>query len=320
MSATTAIALTMGMRNSLYAISDIESLITTSNKRLATGKKVNDALDNPLNYFLARGFDKDRRDLANLTDTQNIGLQTLQKAIKTIESITKLMESAQALARQARQSIDTTARNTLGAQVGILMQQIDELTEDAGFNGRNLLDATPDTLTVDFNTGTGANRTQLVVAGVSLRGNSADLAMHDNALVIAGNPSASGNIGVAFTAGTLPDPHTYTFSAAVAATGWAVDATGDANLDRFLARSQVALNNLQARASTFSINLTVLQVRLDYSKAWQRNFSETIDNLTLADMNEEGANLSALQTRQQIAVSALSLANRSDQSILRLFQ
>ncbi len=305
MSANAPIALTMGMRNSLYALSGLEDQIAVVNKRLATGKKVNDALDNPLNYFLARGMDKDRRDLANLTDSQNLGLQTLQKTVKTIESITKLTESIQALARQARTSQDASVRTTLGTQVGILLQQIDELTEDAGFNGRNLLDATPDTLTVEFNTASGAGRTQLVVAGTSLRGNSADIGLNTAAM------------GVTFAAAVLPDPHTYTISSAVGS--WEVNAAGDARLDAFLTQTQVALNNLAARGSTFSINLTVLQVRLDYSKTWQRNFAESIDMLTGADMNEEGANLSALQTRQQLAVTSLSLANRSDQSILRLF-
>jgi flagellin len=305
MSANAAIALTMGMRNSLYALSGIEDQIAVVNKRLATGKKVNDALDNPLNYFMARGFDKDKRDLSNLQDSQNIGLQTLQKTVKTVESITKLTESIQALARQARQSQDATARTTLGTQIGILLQQIDELTEDAGFNGRNLLKATPDTLTVEFNTASGTGRTQLVVAGTSLRGNSADIALNTAAM------------GVTFTAGTLPDPHTYVIDSGVGR--WEVNGAGDARVDAFLVQTQVALNNLQARASTFSVNLTVLQVRLDYSKSWQRNFAETVDMLTGADINEEGANLSALQTRQQLAVTSLSLANRSDQSILRLF-
>jgi flagellin len=309
MSANAAIALTQGMRNSLYALSGLEDQIAVVNKRLATGKRVNDALDNPLNYFMARGFDKDKRDLATLQDSQNIGLQTLTKTVKTVEAINKLVESIQALGRQARQSQDTTVRDTLGGQINTLLQQVDELTEDAGFNGRNLLRETPDTLIVEFNTATGNNRTRLVVAGINMRGNSTDLGFSTNA-------GPSGDIGVTYTASaTPPDPHNYAFSSAQ----WTVNALGNTRLDNFLAQTQLALNNLAARASTFSVNLTVLQVRLDYSKAWQRNFSETIDMLTGADMNEEGANLSALQTRQQLAVTSLSLANRSDQSILRLF-
>jgi flagellin len=306
-----AVALTMGMRNSLFALSDIESSITTVNKRLATGKKVNSALENPLNYFLARGFDRDRQDLANLLDQQNIALQTLQKTVKTLSSITTLLESAQALGRQARQSNDAQIRTTLGAQIGTLLQQVDELTEDAGFNGRNVLKENPDTLTIDFNTLLGAGRTQLVVAGVSMRANSPDINLDDNTL------GAGGDIGVTFTAGTLPDPHTYAFSGT--GTSWTPDVAGDARLDNFLVRVQRALDNVEARASNVSVNLTVVQVRVDYSKSWQRNLAEAGDSLVVADMNEEGANLSALQTRQQLAVTALGLANRADQSILRLF-
>jgi flagellin len=305
MSANAAIVLTQGMRNSLYALSGLDDQITVVNKRLATGKKVNDALDNPLNFFLAQGFDKQKRDLGNLLDGQTLGLKLLEKTVKTIESITKLVESAQALARQARQTTDAVARNTYGTQVGILLQQIDELTEDAGFNGRNLLKATPDTVNIKFNALTAPGETELVVVGASLRGNSTDIALNTAAL------------GVTFTAGVLPQPHSYAISSAVGS--WEANAAGDTRLDAFITASQSAINNLAARASTFSVNLTVVQVRLDYTKSWQRNLAESSDALTAADLNEEGASLSALQTRQQLAVTSLSLANRSDQSILRLF-
>jgi flagellin len=305
MSANTAIALTQGMRNSLYALSGLEDQITITNKRLATGRRVNDALDNPLNYFLARGFDKDKRDLGNLLDGQTLGLKLLEKTVKTVESISKLIESAQALARQARQSTDTVARTTLGTQIGTLLQQVDELTEDAGFNGRNLLKAVPDTVSIKFNILTAPGETKVDVVGASLRGNSADIALNTAAL------------GVTFTAGTLPDPHAYAISSAVGS--WEVNAAGDARIDAFITQSQTAINNLAARAATFSVNLTVVQVRLDYTKAWQKNLAESSDALTIADLNEEGANLSSLQTRQQLSVTALQLANRSDQAILRLF-
>jgi flagellin len=182
MSANTAIALTQGMRNSLYALSGLEDQITITNKRLATGRRVNDALDNPLNYFLARGFDKDKRDLGNLLDGQTLGLKLLEKTVKTVESISKLIESAQALARQARQSTDTVARTTLGTQIGTLLQQVDELTEDAGFNGRNLLKAVPDTVSIKFNILTAPGETKVDVVGASLRGNSVDIALNTAAL------------------------------------------------------------------------------------------------------------------------------------------
>jgi flagellin len=311
MSANAPIALTMGMRNSLYALSNLEDQITVVNKRLATGKKVNSALDNPLNYFLAQGFDRDKRDLANLLDVQNIGLQTLQKVVKTTESISKLMESVQALARQARQSNDVAARNTLGTQMATLLNQISELTRDAGFNGKNLLKETPDNLTIPFNAvpPSDPNYTQIAIAGLDMTAYGALLSFGDGVALGSGD-------GFTLTAQAPPLNDLITYTAGT----YAVTATGDDLLDRLINNTAAALERIEAAASTFSVNLTVLQIRIDYSKDWQRRLAETGDMLTIADMNEEGANLTSLQTRQQLAVTALSLANRSDQSVLRLFQ
>ncbi len=63
------------------------------------------------------------------------------------------------------------------------------------------------------------------------------------------------------------------------------------------------LTNLQTRASNAATQASAIQIRQDFSKAWARNSTEAGDYLVLADINEEGANLSALQTKQQLAVS-----------------
>ncbi len=301
-----SVALSLGMRTSLFSLGDIAGLTSIANKRLSTGKKVNDAIDNPLNYFLAKGFDKNKADLGNLLDSQNIALSTVQKVIKSIESITKLVEQVQALARQARQSSDDVAngvRDTLGGQIATTLNQITELTRDSGFNGKNLIGETPDNLRIDWNAETGVNLTSLNVTGVSLTPNGAQLAF--------------GTVAQGFTttinAAPTPDVIAYT------AGQWTNDVAGNARIDTLITQSQTALSRLQANASQYSVNLSILQVRIDYSRSQQRTLASTSDILTLADVNEEGANLAALQTRQQIAVQALSLANQADQSILRLF-
>jgi flagellin len=303
---STAVALSAGMRTALYSMGDITSQQATANKRLATGKKVNDALDGPLNYFLARGFDKNKADLANLLDSQNIAQSTIQKAIKTIESISKLVESVQALARQARQSADDTAggvRETLGGQIATILNQITDFTRDAGFNGKNLLAEVPDNLQIEWNAEVGVNLTRLTVNGVSLTPNGAQLGFGTVAQ------------GFATAVNAPPTPDVISFTAGT----WTNDATGNGRIDALITQSQTALNRLQANASQFSVNLTILQYRIDFSKFTQKTLAQTSDGLTLADVNEEGANLAALQTRQQLSVQALSLANQADQGILRLF-
>ena len=62
-----------------------------------------------------------------------------------------------------------------------------------------------------------------------------------------------------------------------------------------------------------------MQNRQDFTKNLINLLQIGADSLTLADTNEEGANLLALQTRQQLRTTSLSLASQADQAVLRLF-
>jgi flagellin-like hook-associated protein FlgL len=84
------------------------------------------------------------------------------------------------------------------------------------------------------------------------------------------------------------------------------------------------LNNassaLRSEASALGSNLSIVQVRQDFNKNLINVLQTGSSNLTLADPNEEAANSQALSTRQSIAVSALALANQSQQSVLQLLR
>jgi flagellin-like hook-associated protein FlgL len=81
-----------------------------------------------------------------------------------------------------------------------------------------------------------------------------------------------------------------------------------------------ASSALRAEASTLGSNLSVVQIRQDFNKNLINVLQTGASNLTLADPNEEAANSQALSTRQSIAVSALALANQSQQSVLQLLR
>ncbi len=81
-----------------------------------------------------------------------------------------------------------------------------------------------------------------------------------------------------------------------------------------------ASSTLRAQASAFGSNLSIVQIRQDFSKNLINVLQTGSSNLTLADTNEEAANSQALSTRQSIAVSALALANQSQQSVLQLLR
>ena len=72
--------------------------------------------------------------------------------------------------------------------------------------------------------------------------------------------------------------------------------------------------------SSFGSNLSTVQNRQDFTKAMINTLQTGADNLVLADTNEEGANLLALQTRQSLSTTALSMASQASQAVLQLFQ
>src|SRR4051812_9553896 len=150
------IVLTAGVRANLLQLQQTASTITDTQTKLATGKRVNSALDNPINFFTAQGLSNRASDLSNLLDSMATGINTIQAANNGITSVTKLVQSAQALVSQAQQTSDTTVRASLSTQFDTILGQIDQLASDSGFNGINLLDKNhSNDLTVTLNeTGT----------------------------------------------------------------------------------------------------------------------------------------------------------------------
>lgn len=90
--------------------------------------------------------------------------------------------------------------------------------------------------------------------------------------------------------------------------------------NKVLSSLDQASRTLSSEASTLGSNLSIVQIRQDFSKNLINVLQTGASNLTLADTNEEAANSQALSTRQSIAVSALALANQSQQSVLKLLQ
>src|SRR4029078_5007219 len=133
------IVLSAGVRSNLLQLQQTSDLMTRTQTRLATGKRVNSALDNPINFFTAQGLDNRASDLTNLLDSMSTAINTIQPANNGITSITKLVQSAQALVSQAQQTSDTTVRSGLATQFTAILGQITQLAGDSGFNRINLL-------------------------------------------------------------------------------------------------------------------------------------------------------------------------------------
>src|SRR5204863_9156384 len=98
------IVLSAGVRQNLLSLQSTANLMSLTQNRLATGKKVNSALDNPGNFFTSQSLNNRASDLNALLDSIGQAQKTLEAADQGISSLTKLVESAKSVAKQAQQA------------------------------------------------------------------------------------------------------------------------------------------------------------------------------------------------------------------------
>jgi flagellin-like hook-associated protein FlgL len=95
--------LSKAVRSNLLSLQSTAASMAKTQERLATGLKVNSALDNPTNFFTASALSSRASDMANLLDSMSSGIKTIEAADNGLKSITKTVESMQSTLRQARQ-------------------------------------------------------------------------------------------------------------------------------------------------------------------------------------------------------------------------
>jgi flagellin-like hook-associated protein FlgL len=499
------IVLSAGVRQNLLSLQNTADSMASTQNRLATGKKVNSALDNPTNFFTSQSLQNRASDLNDLLDSIGQAQKTLNAADKGITSLTSLVSSAKSIAKQARQSalpsavtygaVNVAATNqaeSLGttgngsaitvansttysfglnlngggattvtytsdadatyAEIlsglqasfasaatteGVTAGTDIELVANAGgdgikinalkadvditisantgagltngsYNSTSLLDRVvaaggtsgSSTLTVAVNGGsnqsitfgTGSGQVSTIedlntalggLSGVtaSISGTSLSFSVASsttaNSLALTGSTGVTTALGI--TNGTTngvaststPDATRTSLqsdynnllsqidslakdasynginllngdnlkvvfneqgTSSLTISGVTFDSAGlglsaisgtgfqsNTNVDSTIATLDNALSSLRTQASKFGSNLTTVQTRQDFTKNLISTLQTGADQLVLADTNEEGANLLALQTRQQLSTTALSLANQANQAVLRLF-
>ena len=267
-----SITLTSGMRQNLFSLQQTSKLMELTQSRLASGKRVQTALDDPVNFFSAENHQQRANDLAFRKDAMGEAIQTIKSGNNGIEAITDLIAAAKATAQSALSTTDGSERSNLATQFGVLMGQIDDLSEDSGYKGINFLEN--DSLTVTFN------------------------ADGTNAIGLSGFNGSSGGLGIAAAQGS-----------------WA----SDTDVQAAITDLDEAKDILRTEAKELSNNLSVITTRQDFSEKMINTLEDGVANLTNADMNEEGANMLMLQTRQALGTTSLSMASQAAQSVLRLF-
>jgi len=407
------ITLSASVRQNLLSLQGTADLLSTTQTRLATGKKVNSALDNPTNFFTAAGLDARASDIGNLLDSIGNGVQVLQAANTGITSLSKLVDTAKSIANQALQQpggYSTKASLLTDAPATGVAGTATDLTAGGtnGLQGKNLVFKTSATATLTLNItnvagATNVNsidaiNTALATAGVQLTASvgstgaitftstndAASQTITKTGTYAAPGAGSSTSVDISGTVGTtaavsaaVVDVNSQNTRASLVAqynqiiqqiTTTAQDASfngvnllnGDtlklvfnetgkststitgvtfnpnglglgsavvgtdfidnAATNKVLTALNTASTTLRSQASAFGANLSIVQIRQDFSKNLINVLQTGSSNLTLADSNEEAANSQALSTRQSIAVSALALANQSNQSVLQLLR
>lgn len=270
------ITLTSGMRQNLFSLQQTSKAMESTQNRLATGKKVSSALDDPIAFFAAQGHTQRSSDLAIRKDEMSEAIQTIKAADNGINAVLDLIASAKSLAQSALANQNTTERGNLTTQYNDLISQIATVAADSNYKGTNLLEAGQE-LNVTFDE---SGDSTLTVAGVAGDG---------------GATAASGDWGNA----TL--------------------ATGTTAINASITQLDSARDTLRINATALSNKLSTITIRQDFTDNMINTLEDGAANLTNADLNEEGANLLMLQTRQQLGTTSLSLASQAAQSVLRLF-
>jgi flagellin-like hook-associated protein FlgL len=375
----------------LLSLQDTASLLSTTQNRLATGNKVNSALDNPTNFFTAQGLDNRASDINNLLDSIGNGVQVLQAANTGLTSLQKLVDTAKSIANQVLQApAGYTAKSTSTSTTLVGTASAANLVDGVGFKANQTLAIAASgelpAITVTFGATESLDQlnTSLAAGGLT-----ASIDSSNHLVITTTNDYAGQTIGT-ITPGSTPG--TTTFGAATAPTadaasqairtslvgqynniitqitttsqdssfnginllngdnlkltfdetgkstlnitGVTYNATGlglgsltsgtdfldNASANATLTKLGAASTTLRTEASALGSNLSVVQLRQDFNKSLINVLQTGSSNLTLADANQEAANSQALSTRQSIAVSALSLANQSQQSVLQLLR
>jgi flagellin-like hook-associated protein FlgL len=269
------------MRANLFSLQKTSQDMEVTQNRLATGLKVNSALDDPINFFTAQEHRLRASDLAGRKDGMSEAIQTIKAANVGVESISDLIAQAKSLAQSAM-SASASDAEIFATQYATVMEQIDEVAEDSGYKGINLLQ--DGSLTVEF----------APTAG-------------DATLSVEGFGGTDGFV-------------TNVMSGAGTGGNWVSGTTvSTANIQTAIDGLDAALGDLRTESKTLSNNLSIITAREEFTTQMINTLEDGAAKLTEADMNEEGANMLMLQTRQALGTTSLSMASQAAQSVLRLF-
>jgi len=332
-----SISLNASVRSSLTSLKSTASKLETTTERLSTGKKVASAIDNPTNYFAAENYNKRADALGGRLDSMGEATQMINAADNGITTIKSFLSQMTGIVNNALSNTDSDQRREYGKQFNELVTQIRDAAKDSSYGGINLIYDNAST-TVQFGENIGDSTLELQGFNISSA---------------SGEVSTTGEVGSSAVQGASYAAQTDTSAGATYASGYnayalsidlngsdvvgiksfGTDSTGvsgyeidwggtgyQTDLTGVISDIEDLESTLQTQSSKLANNLAIITQREDYTNNAISILNNGADDLTLADLNEEGANLLSLQTSQSLAVQALSLSSSSAANVLSIIR
>ena len=296
--------LSAAVRANLLSLQNTTGLINRTQNRLSTGLSVSSPVDDAVKYFQAKSLSNRASDLSARKDGIDQGVSSLQTALEAATAMEDLVNQMKGIVDSAR-SGDDDQRTEYSTQLEELANQLQKLVNDSSYQGLNLLNSTSSTLNIRFSDKADS---KLAIKGNNFNMSALFLNSAGTALGVTVKGDIVSNLGFSGTSLTA-----YSLSLASELAAF------NSKADLAIARLDKTIANIRSKAATLANNIAILQVRLDFTEQYVDVLEEGAGKLTLADLNEEGANLLALQTRQQLGIQSLSFAGQAEQSILGLF-
>ena len=283
------VVLSSATRQNLLSLQTINQTTSTTQEHLATGLKVASAVDNAVLFFQAQSLNDRASNLSQYKANIDQSISSLTTATQASQSVVTILQQMQGLLDSAKTET-TTQQTATQTQFDTLAKQLNNLVNDASYQGLNLVNSTASVLTVQFST--------LSTSTLKIKGTNQLVSK----LVTAASTVAASKIASKLVTG-----------------GFASVSAKTSRFDAAFNDLQTAIATAQADAQSLGGNVTFLNTRLDFTSQYMTTLQGGADKMTVADVNVESTNLVTLQTQQQLAIQSLSIATQSEQNVLRLF-
>ncbi len=289
-------------RNAVLSLQETGALMMRTQNRLSTGLKVASAVDDSVAFYKAKALSDRASDFSSRKLEIDQGISSMKSGINGGSLADIILKQMKGIINSVR-TADSSTRTALSAQFTDLTKQINSAVMDGSYQGLNLINNSSASMTVYFSQGTSASVT---IKATNLMASKLMTTMGVG--TSAGGLVALGNM----------------LQAAGAAVGGFSTLTSQTSLSPAAVLDSVAsiidrgISRIRSQSSLLGGNVTFLQTRIDFTSEYSSTLNDGSGKLTLADLNQEGANMVSLQARQQIGIQALSIAGQQKSAILSL--